>query len=113
MHPALAIQDRQKRRRELTAFASLIETPGDLVAGITLPASAKLYASVAAAMADNGPLVTVSDTIVNGTAGASGELHSLGHHERDKQVVKAAGAAGVVTLYVSDGFGKPLKIAEG
>lgn len=108
------LNERRKQRQNLSAFASLIATPGNLVTGVALPANGKLVAACAAALADIGPLVSVNGTrTIFGSAGAAGNTNSLGYYERDVTLTKAPGAAGVVTLYVQDSLGNLHKIAEG
>lgn len=102
-----------KKRQNLARFAGLGIAPGNLVDGITLPGNGKLLVSCAAENAAVAAMVEVKGVAMHCPAGVAGRKHPIGYAEQGVRVAKAAGAPGVVTLYVEGNFGVPVKIAEG
>lgn len=102
----------QKRRQNVLRFAALIANPGNLAAGVVLPANANLFVSSSDVLAAATPLVQVKGA-ARSAIGAAGAVRPAGYAERNQTVLKAPGAPGVVTLYVEGNFGKPIKIAQG
>lgn len=95
----------RKGRQELKAFAALMATPGSLTTGVALPASATLRVATDAVLAGVTPLVQVGSRTLSASARAANVSHGLGWFERGKVFTKAAGATGVVKLYVQDDLG--------
>lgn len=96
----------------MTSYDSLIAAPGDLAAGITLPANARLYASVSVLLASTTAVVSVNGVDISLPAGAANAMSLIGWFERDRVVTKVA-PSGTVSLYAEDGLGVLRKIAEG
>ena len=103
----------RKERQDLQRFDALAATPGNLVAGIVLPANAKLYASCAVDVAVATPVVVIGTASYGTPVGVAGRIHHVAYAERDVLVKKAPEAPGIVTLYVEGNFGVPIKIAQG
>lgn len=106
---------RRKARGDLTRFAALIDTPGNLLTGVKLPGNGKLLASTSSVLAVPTVLVNVNagGRDIGIAAGAANKVHALGGFERGRTVTKKAGAPGTVSIYVADGFGRPVLIAQG
>lgn len=117
MTPAAAqsiVRRRQKARRDYSAFAALLDTPGNLVTGVTLPAAAEVYVSTTSALLATTNLLTVAPArALAAPAQAAGAKHHAGRLGATAAVSKAAGAPGTVSLYVRDPAGVPRLIAQG
>lgn len=117
MIPAVVLHNtirRQKARRDFSAFAALVDTPGNLVTGVVLPAAADVYVSTTSVLAAATNLLTVAPARPLGApAGAAGAKHHAGRLGATAAVSKAAGAPGTVSLYVRDPAGVPRLIAQG
>jgi hypothetical protein len=107
------ICDNRKHRQDLTKFNGLVATPGNLVTGVVLPANAKLYASCDAVIAAPVAVVTIKGKSYSLPACAANTIFPIQYAERDATVQKAAGAPGVISLYIEGNLGKLLKIAQG
>lgn len=112
----------RKERENFGHFAGLISAPGDLVAGVTLPAACDAYLATDAILAAPTALVELRARVVNSTstqrklggrAGAAGTRTHVGTLEGGLQVKKTAGAPGLLSLYVRDPAGVTHKIAGG
>lgn len=108
-----ANDEREEARRDFHAFKTLIATPGNLVAGIKLPANCILYASTSAVVASPIALVTLNTRTLSAAIGAADTVHCYDGVERGRTVTKAPGAPGTVKVYVDNGFGKPILFAQG
>jgi hypothetical protein len=104
---------RQDARQDLSHFKSLIKTPANLVTGFTLPANGVLFASTSSVVASPTVLITVGQRNLGVPAGAANRVQRYDGIERGKLVKKKVGAPGTVKVYVSDGFGNPILIAQG
>jgi len=121
-------EDRQDARREFKRFASLIASHGDLAAGFQLPGDCTLFASTSSVLNAAAVLVDLNEPskkLVLGvvtdldhrelgvSAGAANKMHRIGVARKGRTVIKHSGAAGTVSLYIADGYGTPVKIAQG
>ena len=117
MYPGFAIAAmlaaRRKDRQNLSKYASLISSPGNLATGFQLPANGTLFTSTTSVLAVADELVAVGDRVLTVAAGAANRKHSVGYFEAGKEVSKAPGAPGTVSLYVANGFGQPVLIGQG
>lgn len=107
------LRQRRKLRENLTAMAALIETPADLGDGVQLPAGAELALSYSSVLATATVLIEANDRSIGLQAGAANAKHTIGWFEKGVTLTKAGGVAGVVSVYVRDGFGVARLIAEG
>ncbi len=105
--------ERREARQDFKKFAALIATPGDLVAGVSLPANGLFSVSTTSVLAATTVLVNAGTRALGAPAQAAGVTYSVGKLSRAVRVVKDGLAPGTVKLYVRDGFGKPHLIAQG
>lgn len=103
----------RKERQDITAFNALFETPGDLAAGIVLPANVKLYVSTSSVLAATTVLLDVGGVDYGAPAQAANVKYHTGSFEKDVTVAKKAGAPGTVSVYAMDGLGVLRKFGEG
>lgn len=119
MQSAALLHKRRQAREEFRFFAGLIAAPGNLVAGVPMPAGAMLYAARSTALVATTKVLTV-----NATGGAlvlerflpvsaAETPRALGYAREDLVLFKAAGLTGTLRVYVRNGVGKLFKIAEG
>jgi len=114
VHVATLTQQHARReRQDLSKFRALIATPGDLAAGVTLPANATVYVSTTSALVASTALITVNDADRFSPIQAANRRDLLGLVQRGRVVKKKVGAPGTVSVYVQDGLGKLRKIAQG
>ncbi len=119
MQPAALLVKRRQLREDLSAFRSLIAAPGDLTAGVPMPAGAMLYGARSTALlattkvltvrAPGGTLITEQHLPVS----AAETPRWLGYVREDLVLFKATGLTGTLRVYVRNGVGKLFKIAEG
>lgn len=101
---------RRRYRQNISAFQALIDTPED--APFVLPATglfAIMRRSGSAAVATALTVTGASTRTVGIPAMAVGDIHQIGKLEKGSEVELAA----TFDLYVNNGIGKYLKIAEG
>ena len=97
----------RKKRQNISAFRSLLETPA--VGSVTLPANARLaFRSVAGAIAGTtaATLTGTSTRTIHSPALAAGEFVTLDYAERDTVVTPASG----FDVLIDIGLGKFQKI---
>lgn len=104
---------KRKLAQDLSKFLGLVGAPGDLAAGIVLPANATLYAMSDAVLATPAAVVTINNKPYFLGAGLANVTHLLQYAECSATVKKAAGAPGTITLFVEAGLGKLVRIAQG
>lgn len=104
---------RNRDRADLAKFGDLIATPGNLVVGVSLPANCTLFASTSSVLAVASVAIDINARTVSLPIGAANAVHKFGGVERGRRITKATGAPGTVSVYIADGFGKPILIAQG
>lgn len=102
-----------RERQDFVAFKAMIETPADLSVGFDMPANAELYVSIDEELEETTHVLDCGQREINARAATANVYHHIGWFERAVNVQKAAGAPGVVSVYVRDGIGGLFKIAEG
>lgn len=70
-------------------------------------------ASTSATLVATGDAIDVGARTLGLPAAAAGVVHRYDGIERGNVVTKAAGASGTVSLYIDNGLGKPVLIAQG
>lgn len=103
----------RRERQDLSAFAALIATPGDLSTGFVLPANGDLYVACSDALVATTVLVDVGTRELGNAPSAAGRANHIGWFERGVNVVTHLGAPGTISLYIRSGLGVLLKIGEG
>lgn len=107
-----AMRRLQRRRQDFSAYATLIATPGDLVAGFDLPASAEIFLTTDAVIVESTVLINAGSRDL-GIPVSDKQAHHVGRLETDTNVVKDAAAPGTVSMYIRDLAGALVKIGEG
>lgn len=103
---------RNQARRDISAFDALIGTPGDLTAGVVLPANGELELVTDAVLAETTLMVECGEREIGMPTGAAGVFHVIGWFERARTIQLHADAVGAVQLYVRDDIGNRYMIAE-
>lgn len=103
----------RKERQDITAFNALVAAPGDLAAGVVMPANVQLYVACDEALADVTALLTIKGVDYGAPASDAGDLFHVGWIEKDVTVTKKTGAPGTVSIHAMDGIGVLRKVAEG
>lgn len=113
-YPLRTHPERKRERQNFDLFRALIAAPGDLSAGVVLPANADLYVSLAGGAVAQTHVATDAygrDYYVPVLAAA--ETFHIGRFLRGNTLEAAAGiSAGQLSLYIRDGVGKLYKIGE-
>jgi hypothetical protein len=111
------IQQKRKLRERIdfAAFAELIATPATIttVAGVTLPANAALYVSIANTTLVNKHVLEVGPRTISVPSLGANHYWPIGSFERGRTLKLSAAVGTVVSVYMQDGAGKLHKIAEG
>lgn len=112
MATQLHVLKKRRERQNLSAFAALIATPGNLVTGVVIPAESDVYVSTSSTLASTTHLLDVGDREIGAPAAVANKAHHVGRLHRGSMVEKAAGAPGTVSVYVRDGTGVLFKFGE-
>lgn len=106
------LRRKRRERQNVTAFAALIDTPGDLAAGVVFPANGVMYVSCSQELTDTTVLLEIKEVEYGAPALPADEAYNVAFVEKDVTVTKAAGAPGVVSIFIRDGVGALFKIGE-
>lgn len=107
------LRRRRKSRQDYSAFDALLATPGDLLAGVKLPARATVLLSTTSTLLSPTLLVDVGARSLGIPSGAANAQHVIGSLGPGATVVKRAGAPGTVSLWIRTPAGSVRKIAQG
>lgn len=98
---------RQRNRRDVSAFAALIDTPGS--GAITMPANARIYLRSVAGASLGDDMATIGSRTIQSPALDAGESMDGIYVERGQVVTPEVG----VECYIDAGLGVRRKIGEG
>lgn len=113
MAVALRLKRKRKERQDFDAFRSLITSPASMP--FSLPANARIHiASDTVQPGTNTPAVDIGARTLYLAANLPvNEAHAIGYMERGVTLSRDAGAVGVLSVFLEDGFGRLFRIGEG
>jgi hypothetical protein len=109
----LAARQRRRKAQNLKQYEGLVASPGDLGAGVKLPANARLSLKVDTSTTTGDVTVDVSGRTLGIAGGAAGTEFKLGWHEEGKTVSASGSTGATATLYIQDEWGRLQAIATG
>lgn len=107
------LKKRRKERQDTSAFDALVSTPANLLLDVKLPANAEIYISTSEEVLAPEILIAVGARQIGVPPGAADLAHHIGFLEKGKTIEKDGDTLGVVSVFIRDGTGNLLKIAEG